>query len=142
MPDLTKKRLALSGLVVASSPEQNAASAAKTESSEVNLSPAVRHFPRGGILDYGSAIYNAQLDSTGKPNLMMQIEVYKDGQSVFQSQPRPVDAKIIDGRVECSGRLTLATLPPGDYALHLIVTDTQAKSKYARADQWMDFGIR
>lgn len=142
VPDLTKKRLALSGLVVASSPEQNAANAAKTESSEVNLSPAVRHFPRGGILDYGSAIYNAQLDSTGKPNLMMQIEVYKDGQSVFQSQPRPVDAKIIDGRVECSGRLTLATLPPGDYALHLIVTDTQAKSKYARADQWMDFGIR
>ncbi len=142
VPDLAKKRLALSGLVVASSPEQNTASAAKPESSEVNLSPAVRRFPVGGILDYGSAIYNAQLDTAGKPNLMMQVEVYKDGKAVFQSQPRQVDSKIIEGRVECSGRLTLATLPPGDYALHLIVTDTQAKSKYARADQWMDFGIR
>lgn len=144
VPDLTKKRLALSGLILASSqPDQKDANAAMAESPEVNRSPAVRRFPRGGLLDYGAMIYNAQTDSpTGKPNLTTQIELYQDGKQIFQSSPRPVGSPAANGRVECSGRLTLATLPPGDYQLHLIVTDVLAKSKYARADQWMDFGIR
>ncbi|MEP7339554.1 MAG: VWA domain-containing protein, partial [Acidobacteriota bacterium] len=142
VPDLTKKRLALSGLIIASSEEQKTAGAAKPETSDVNLSPAVRRFPRGGVLDYGSAIYNAQLDAAGKPNLMMQVEIYQDGKAIYQSQPRLVESTMINGRLDCGGRLALATLPPGEYTLHLIVTDTQAKSKYARADQWMDFGIR
>jgi len=38
--------------------------------------------------------------------------------------------------------MVLPNLPAGDYVFHLIVTDTLAKSKYAKVDQWIDFGIR
>jgi len=87
-------------------------------------------------------VRGTELDAAGKPNLTMQVEIYKDGKAIYQSQPRAVGSTMTNGRLECGGRLDLATLPPGEYALHLVVTDTQAKSKYARADQWMDFGIR
>lgn len=147
VPDLTKKHLALSGLILASpSPEQAAqtdANAPALDSFDVNRSPAVRRFPRGGLLDYGAVVYNAKTDSQShKPNLTTQVEIYQDGKRIFQSQPRQIESEDTVGRIACNGRLTVASLPPGDYQLHLIVTDVLAKSKYARADQWMDFGIR
>jgi VWFA-related protein len=144
VPDLTKKRLALSGLVLAAySPEPKDAKAPTAESPEVNSSSAVRRFPQGGALEYGAAIYNAKTDSqSGKPNLTAQVEIYQDGKQLYQSPPRQVDMPGVGGRVDVGGRLSLGNLPPGDYQLHLTVTDVLAKSKYARADQWMDFGIR
>lgn len=144
VPDLTKKRLALSGLILASmAQEQKDANPAKAESADVNSSTAVRHFARGGVLDYGAVVYNAKADpQVGKPNLLAQVEIYQDGKQIYQSQPRQVDSPGVGGRVDCGGRLSLGPLPPGDYQLHMIVTDVLAKSKYARADQWMDFGIR
>jgi len=143
VPDLTKKRLALSGLVLAASPaEQLATDEAKQQSMDVNLTPAVRRFPKDAVMDYGTAIYNARTDAAGKPTLTAQVEIYHDGKALFQSQPRPVETNNVGGRMECGGRLALKGLPPGEYALHLTITDALAKSKYARADQWMDFSIR
>ncbi len=142
VPDLAKKHLALSGLVVAAASEQKADGAATPEPIDVNSTPAVRRFPRDTAIDYGSAVYNALLDPAGKPNLTVQVEIYHDGKPIYQSPSRPLESTLANGRTDCAGRLTLKGLPPGDYALHLVVTDTLAKSKYARADQWMDFGIR
>lgn len=144
VPDLTKKRLALSGLLLVAMPQQQTdPSVLKPQSAEVNSSSAVRRFARGTVMDYGAAIYNPKLDSpSGKPNVTMQVEIYQDGKQVYQSQPRPVDAPVNNGRLECGGRLSLGPLAPGDYQLHLVVVDVLAKSKYARADQWMDFGVR
>jgi len=44
--------------------------------------------------------------------------------------------------LDCGGRLKLNGFPPGDYVMRLIVTDVLAKSKYSRAEQWMDFSVR
>lgn len=145
IPDLSKKRLALSGLVLAAAKDIPPATNTTTESPEINASPAVRRFARDSAFDYGAVIYNAAANpATGQPALTMQIEIYRDGKAIYQAQPRPVEVAGVGngGRLECGGRLKLTGLPPGDYLLHLIVTDTVAKQKYARADQWMDFGIR
>ena len=141
VPDLSKKRLAMSGVVLTIpadfklTPEQMKA--------DLNMSPSARRFPRNGYFDYGAAIYNSKTDpKTGKVGLTTQVEIYQDGKPVYQGPPRSVDEAITNGRVDCGGRMVLASLQPGDYIFHLIVTDTLAKSKYARIDQWTDFGIR
>ncbi|MFN0109813.1 MAG: VWA domain-containing protein, partial [Blastocatellia bacterium] len=132
VPDLTKKRLALSGLVLTvpkdyqPKPEQITA--------EVNMSPSARRFPRGGKFEYGAAVYNAKTDQAGKANVTMQVEIYQEGKPIYQSQPRPIEnpgAGVRPGAVDCGGQMVLTGLPPGDYVFHLIVTDTLAKSKYA-----------
>lgn len=142
IPDLSKKRLALSGVVM-TVPANSVPEKPERMAPEVNQSPSARRYPQGGLFDYGAAIYNAKTDpKTGKANLMMQVEIYQDGKAIYQSVPRQVESSGAGDRLDCGGRLTIASLPPGDYLFHLIVTDTLAKSKYARADQWVDFGIR
>jgi len=148
VPDLSKKRLALSGLVLAGQSQEEAAKSTEAQqpppSSDVNSSPAIRRFSRNSHIDYGAAIYNAVFDpQSGKSQLTMQVEIYRDGKSIFQSPPRPIDPSgIANGKVQCQGRLKLLAFPPGDFMMHLIVTDALANQKYARADQWMDFSVR
>jgi hypothetical protein len=36
----------------------------------------------------------------------------------------------------------LNDFPAGDYVLHVVVTDSLAMKKFARAEQWMDFSVR
>lgn len=111
----------------------------------MNTSPTIRRFSRNGAIDYGLAAYNVVFDSaSGKPQLTIRNEIFRDGKSIFQGQPRPVETEgLIDGKViQCQGRLKLTGFPPGDYVLRVIVNDALAKQKYARAEQWMDFGVR
>lgn len=144
VPDLTKKRLALSGLVLTPGPDEpGAAKPAPAASSEINPSPAVRRFARSSLIDYGAVVYNATFDPpTGKPQLSAQTEVYQNGKRIYQSPERPIEGGIEGKLIECRGRLRLTGFPPGDYLLHLVVTDTLAKQKYARAEQWIDFSVR
>jgi hypothetical protein len=151
VPDLTKKRLALSGLVLGvfdkapdkppAKPEETVADARD----DVQPSPNVRRFSRDGVIDYGAFVFNPALDSkTGKPQLTMQLEVYRDGKVVHQLEPRqiPHGEAASPKRLECGGRLKLTGLTPGDYLMRLVVTDQLANQKYARAEQWMDFSVR
>jgi hypothetical protein len=105
----------------------------------------VRRFSRDSVIDYGAFVYNATPDpKTGKPQLTMQLEIYRDGKVLHQLEPRSIDpvAAADTKRLECGGRLQITSFPPGDYVMHLVVTDQLAKEKYARADQWMDFSVR
>lgn len=140
VPDLSKKRLALSGLIMTVPADYKPNLELMT--TEVNMSPSARRFPVGGKFEYGAALYNAKTDQAGKANVTMQVEIYQEGKPIYQSQVRPVENPGTAGRVDCGGELVLTGLPVGDYVFHLIVTDALAKSKYARVDQWIDFGIR
>lgn len=144
VPDLAQKRLALSGVVMTIPADFKPAPEQKN--SEVNMSPSARRFPRNAFFDYGAAIYNAQIDpKTGKPNLVSQVEIYSEGKPIYQGPIRQIedpDSIGKNSRLNCGGRMMLTNLPTGDYVFHLIVTDTLAKSKYAKVDQWSDFGIR
>ncbi|MDX2029871.1 MAG: VWA domain-containing protein [Blastocatellia bacterium] len=141
IPDLEKKRLALSGLVLAAPPE----TLTGILPGDIQPTPNVRRFSRTGLLDYGGVVYNPVSDpQTGKPRLRLQVEVYRDGKPVYQSEPRPLEPGegLKPQRMNYGGRLKLTGFPPGDYLMHVIVEDGLAKKRYARAEQWMDFSVR
>lgn len=162
VPDLGKKRLTLSGLVVngveakaaQGGPQSGASPGSAMSDSEGALEEefdpqagaAVRRLRRGMLMNYAYVIYNAQLDKqTLRPQLETQLRLFRDGQLVYTGPVQPLDlsnqrdmARLIAG-----GGLRLGTdLLPGEYFLQVVVTDLLAKDKKQRtATQWIDFEI-
>ena len=109
-----------------------------------NSSPAVRQFKIGMALLYALAIYNAQIDkATAKPNLKIQVRVFKNGEQLFAGKELPFDSSNQKDlkRLDAGGGISLGTsMSPGEYVLQIIVTD-MTKNKPQVASQWMDFEI-
>jgi VWFA-related protein len=156
VPDIKKNRLSVSSIVLRGTlPNANRAAPAAAndvaqqdeglEKGNAEASPAVRHFRRGMLLNYGFYIYNAKLDKTDSlPRLTTQVQLFHDGKPVFSGKEYPFDAKVaVDlKRLIGGGAIQLGNdLPPGDYALQIIVTDLLADEKHRTATQWMDFTI-
>lgn len=169
LPDLNNNRLALSGLVMTTpktgaggasnnygagvaitapspaSPKRAEKEADKnSQSGDLQATPYVRKFPRSGWVQYGVAVYNAAADKkTGLPQVIVQAEVYRDGKPAYRLPPRALEFSpgVNPKRFDYVGRLRLNDFPAGDYLLHVIVKDVLA-TKYARAEQWMDFSVR
>ena len=95
-------------------------------------------------LVYGLAIYNAQIEkATGKPNLKVQVRVFKNGEQLFAGKELAFDSSNQKDlkRLDAGGGISLGTsMSPGEYVLQIIVTD-MAKDKPQVASQWMDFEI-
>jgi hypothetical protein len=141
VPDLRKKRLAISGLVL-TAPKSNEAAAAE---SPLPASPYVREFPSTGSVQYGVGIYNAATDrKTNQPKITVQAEVYRDGKRAWQFPVREValPAGADPKHFDYTGRLQLNQFPAGAYLLRVVVTDGLARPRDARADQWMDFRVK
>jgi VWFA-related protein len=156
VPDLKNKRLALSSILLTSSPPETAAAAGASGATPTprpaaaeGYSPlhdaAVRSFRQGGRVDFIYHIYNAKADkATARPQLQTQMRLFRDGQQVFEGTPRPYDAsRQTDlARLAAGSRITLGSdLPPGNYVLQVAVTDALADRKHAVATQWIDFEI-
>ena len=144
VPDLSQKRLTLSGLVVAAPPE-SAPQARPAAVTEEQADPATRRFRRGALLDYGFVIYHAKPErATGRLRLTIQARLFREGRQVYAGQPQPFDPGQPSGpaRVEAAGRLQLgAALEPGEYVLQVVVTDGLAGKSHAVATQWIDFEL-
>jgi VWFA-related protein len=132
IPDLSRRKISLSGIVVAGT------------SGDVNDSPSLRRFARNSEVQYGAVAYVPQSQTPGPRKLYSQIEIYRDGQVVHKTPPRPVQtaADASDGAVDIGGRLILGELEPGDYHLRLIVSDPAVQGKTVSADQWITFTVR
>ena len=69
--------------------------------------------------------------------------MFRDNQLVFTGNALPLTGRVDTKRLVVSGQLPLsASVPPGDYVLQVIVTDTLAKPKERLATQWIDFEIK
>jgi VWFA-related protein len=160
VPDLGKKRLTLSGIIMNGyEPKEGrtgttagAASAAGdgAEGAQEDVDPqagaAVRRFRHGMIMNYGYVIYNAQVDkATRRPQLETQLRLFRDGKLIFTGSVQPFDpANQPDlARLLVGGGLRLGNdLTPGEYVLQVVVTDLLAKDQKRRtATQWIDFEI-
>jgi hypothetical protein len=149
-PDIKKKRLALSGLVVSGQPANETANAAMTVQSEgreegnAETSAAVRHFKAGNVMSYMFYVYNAKLDTASHPQLKMQMKLFRDGAEIFTGQEtqynsgRQTDMQ----RLVAGGAIRIGSdLTPGDYVIQVVVTDLLADKKHSVATQWMDFQV-
>jgi hypothetical protein len=167
VPDISKNRLALSGLVLSgvdsapagnSSPQRAATNAATTSMTRMGAAaadvsnqvdpqagPAVRRFRYGMMLHYSFFAYNAQLDkASSRPQLQTQVRLFRDGQQVFAGKVQPINLTNQQDlkRLPIGGILRIGTdMTPGEYILQVIVTDFLAKEKYRTATQWIDFEI-
>lgn len=148
IPDLEKRYLALSGVVV-SGREPNRDTSIATPNSDPGLSaangPAVRRFRRGMTLDYGFVIYNAAIDpAAGSPHLSVEMHLYRDGRAIFNGKPQAVTLQQQRDlqRIATGGSVKLDDkLPSGWYSLEVVVVDALAKKSRNTSTQWVDFEI-
>jgi VWFA-related protein len=152
VPDVQNHRLALSGLVITGQEASNAkvtsassplaAKNQEAENVDSQSSAAVRRFRPGMILNYALVVYNPQLSkTTGRPELEIQLQLFKDGALVFSGPTKTIDvANQPDfGRVITSGGFQLGPdLGPGEYYLQAVVRDRLLKTRNS-ATQWIDF---
>jgi hypothetical protein len=106
--------------------------------------PASRRFRHGMFLNYACIIYNARLDRAKRPQLTTQVRLFHNGQEVFTGEVVPLDLteQTDMTRLVVARRLQLGTvLDPGDYVLHLTVTDELTTGNQRAMTRWVDFKI-
>lgn len=157
VPDIKKNRLTVSGILLEGMPpgrykkrataasSQQANSDDMAEETDPKGDVAVRQFQLGYVVEYAFFIYNAQLDkTTGKPQLQIQVRMFRNGQQIFAGKDFPFDATnqqdlkrlAQGGAIKLGSEMTL-----GEYVFQVVVTDMLAKEKHRVATQWIDFEI-
>jgi VWFA-related protein len=139
VPDLTRKRLTLSGVVLSASEGAAAADGAATATH-----PALRRFAMPAQLAYSFLVFNARYGpATAKPSLQAVIELLRDGKPVYTAPPVAIKTDAKPGEpARVVGTLSLGPqTAPGDYALAVTVTDALANKDQATATSVTDFTV-
>lgn len=150
IPDLKKDRLTLSGIilnaVLAKSVLPNPLEPVNNIlEAEIQPNPAARRFASDSEIEYQAAIYNAKLDKqSGKPNVKLQFEIYRDEKLIFQSPERSVRTdRMTDPKwLDCGGRFQLKGFSSGEYLLRLMIKDELRDGKDSVVEQWIDFTVK
>jgi hypothetical protein len=141
VPDLTNKRLAISGVLLQGAVGPRQPGVMETTVAAVGA----RRFVSNSDLYSSCVIYNASLDpATKRPNLKIEPKLFRDGKRVFAYPDVQVDtANQTDlTRILVHLQFRLADdLEPGHYYLQLAVTDNALKGKPQPVVQWVDFEI-
>ena len=140
VPDLKKKRLAISGVVVGVGSD-----AAVTDSNEAQLmsKPGLRRFNRNSNLSFTYMLYNAADERGAMRNLVMQTRIFRDDKVIYSGPEVPIKASNPADltRISASGAIRLAPeLEPGNYYLQLVITEVGVK-KPVPIVEWVDFQI-
>lgn len=139
VPDVKKRRLTLSGLVIEGAAPETAA--AGDDAGDPQSSVAVRMFRRDSDARYVCSVYNARRGTGGQPQLHVELRLYRDGVEVFRSEPAGALLQADGTGTMVGGLLRFGPeMVPGSYLLELAVTDKLAK-KAARATQTIDFEV-
>lgn len=145
VPNLKKKQLALSGIVMQRYPAKPAETSSKKPfQTDAERDAATRRFRPGDTLRFDLSIYNAKIDKTSKPNLVMEYKIYRDGKEIFSAPGKALSvgqgSALRD--IEASGVFELGKkMTSGDYVLQVIIKDLLAKEKSQIATQWADFEV-
>ena len=157
IPNLKKKRLTLSGIVLENLTEAqwnqlagSASNSAETKDNRVieATNPmndtSLRRFKRGTILRYAFEVYNSDAEAARNANLTMQIRVFHDGRMILEGKQKTLDARgqIDPQRLKSTGAIDLTEkMEFGEYILQIIVTDNSVKGKRRTASQFVQFEI-
>jgi VWFA-related protein len=130
VPDLGRKALALSGLLITSAQSEGDSEAVED----------VHRFAPGQPIAYGVAVYNARVaPETATARMQTQVRLVRDGRELLAGAVREVEAAP-GGLV--GGVLTLPqNLAAGEYELHVTVTDGAVPEKPRAAAQVATFEV-
>jgi hypothetical protein len=138
VPDLKKRHLAISGIVLRRAQEP-------LTPTTVMANPGIRRFAANSDLHFAFLLYNAAINpATRLPDLVMETSLFRDGQRVGTETETAVSAvKQEDlGRLFTTGMVKLdQTLEPGTYYLQVVITDKAARNQQPPITQWVDFEI-
>jgi VWFA-related protein len=136
VPDLSKKRLAVSSLVVEGVSPAGWQGLTQGSYQKVNgqvhaastlmYDTVLRQFAPGNILRYGFEAYNLTLDQTSRPQIETQASVLQDGATVVEGKINRLDSRTLERRHDArvSGALTLTPdMAAGDYVFRVVVRD-------------------
>ena len=135
VPDLNKKRLATSGIVLGIAPGFSGG-----DVNQILDRTSPRTFDPNTDLHFALVTYNAKNTS----NLVMEVSLLRDGKSVGPGSEAPIDvSKQTDpNRLLVHGSIRLKPeLESGDYYLQVVITDKSSKDKAAQLVQWIGFEI-
>ena len=148
VPNVNKKRLSLSGIVVENIAFEDWQKLANGQKIEIQSNPigdtALRQFKPGTVLSYGAVVYNPKSAPNGKPDLSSQMRIFKDGKIIYEGKIQPVALNNITDirRVNATGTLSLGTdMEAGDYILQIVITDNLANKKRQTVSQFVPFEI-
>jgi hypothetical protein len=136
VPDLNKKRLAVSGIILGKAPETSTGNVEETIQR-----PGARSFEPNSNLHFVFMLYNAAADAG---SLVMEARLFRDGKLIHSGPEVPIafGNQADPNRVLVHGSAPLsADLEVGDYYLQVVITDNSKKKKPVLAIQWMDFEI-
>jgi hypothetical protein len=116
-----------------------------TQKQDALQSPAVRSYLPTGELEYAVFAYNARREEGKSPQLETRLVLFKDGKEFYTGEIQKVriEAGTDLKRIPILRYLAFRNgVPPGQYVLQLLVTDTLAGKKNNLAFQAIDFEIR
>ena len=148
---MKKGHLALSGILLQQQKDAAAGAnglplgASQSAALDPKGNEAVRIFKPGEQIAWGFQILNARKHKDQQqPNVAVETRLFQDGKEIYHNDPVPIGwpADTASDQLAASGGMRLGEkFAPGDYTLQVVVTDNEAKKKYAMASQWIDFDV-
>ena len=135
VPDLTKKKLAVSGIVTGA-----AAGSFGGDPDRSVDDTGTRRFTQDSNLDFAFVTYNA---GNAKP-LVMQARLFREGKNVYSGAEVPIEVsnQSDPNRLLVNGSVKLTPdLDVGNYFLQIVIFERDDKKKTPRVVQWVDFEI-
>jgi VWFA-related protein len=120
IPDLSKRQLTLSTLLIGGQVLDNAKT--KEATPQVQLS-VDHHFSRSDHLGYWIFIYNARRDAAGATNLTAETQVVREGKVILTAIRKVSNDSPDPERIPYGANLALKSLTPGSYDLRVKITD-------------------
>jgi hypothetical protein len=97
-----------------------------------------RRFARTSNMILQFSVYNPTLSGNGQPDVMVGLNVLQGGKMLIGARPTPLPAGADKARLEYSSGFPLGNIPPGKYALQVVVEDRIGKTT---ATQQLDFVV-
>ena len=132
-PDFDGSRIALSSIVLSSDGNEKRKSQDYMGSGQ---------FTAGSTIHFGCEVFGVKNSKPPKkPDVEMQVLLFRDGETVYNSNLIPVAPEDIQGNL-LAGRLNITKeMPAGDYSMQLIAFDREASKKKQMATQWIDLTV-
>ncbi|HEX8116248.1 MAG TPA: VWA domain-containing protein [Pyrinomonadaceae bacterium] len=140
VPEL-KKQFAMSSIFIGERAEgqQQAAQLKADDLPRGVLLSVDRRFARTSHMRFLTFVYNSATGSEGKPDVALQVQIFRDDQPVFTA---PLSKLGADGganfaRLPYLAELSLQTFPPGRYVLQLTAIDRAGKTSASQRTRFV-----